>query len=137
MNEKIYQSPKVIDFSEAPASWNTRFIDPNGFECQITLRGETGSELLDKAAIAINYLLKNGCKPYVFYRNGNRQTDSKPGTDRKDNTQNNGTNGSNSSKGPNNNPAWCPIHQCEMKKWDKYGRVWYSHKMDGKWCNGK
>lgn len=37
-------------FSEAPASWNTRYLDPNGFECQITLRGESGSELLEKAA---------------------------------------------------------------------------------------
>ena len=44
-------------FMEAPASWNTRFITPEGFECQITLRGETGSELLEKATTAIAYLL--------------------------------------------------------------------------------
>ena len=25
---------------EAPASWNTRFITPEGIECHITLRGE-------------------------------------------------------------------------------------------------
>jgi hypothetical protein len=24
-----------------------------------------------------------------------------------------------------------------MKRWDKNGRVWYSHKVDGKWCSGK
>src|SRR4030042_1788365 len=63
---------KTNDFPEAPASWNTRYIDPNGFECQITLRGESGSELLEKATIAINYLLESGCTPSVFYRNGNR-----------------------------------------------------------------
>jgi len=34
-----------LSFDEAPASWNTRYLDPNGFECQITLRGESGSEL--------------------------------------------------------------------------------------------
>src|SRR4030065_2502183 len=71
------QSPKSNDFPEAPASWNTRFVDPNGFECQITLRGETGSELLEKAALAINYLLQNGCIPFVYYRNGSRQVESK------------------------------------------------------------
>ena len=27
--------------------------------------------------------------------------------------------------------------KCEMKRWDKDGRVWYSHKADGEWCNGK
>src|SRR4030042_5258812 len=85
---------KVNDFPEAPASWNTRYIDPNGFECQITLRGETGSELLEKATNAINYLLKNGCFPYV-YRPGARQiTEAKSSTD-----QSNGTNGTNGSNG--------------------------------------
>jgi hypothetical protein len=125
---------KTNDFPEAPASWNTRYVDPNGFECQITLRGDSGSELLEKATNAINYLLKNGCTPYVFYRNGSRQVDSKSETDKKYSTQSNGSNGSN---GTNSNPAWCPIHQCEMKRWDKNGRVWYSHKVDGHWCNGK
>jgi hypothetical protein len=127
---------KTNDFPDAPASWNTRYVDPNGFECQITLRGDSGSELLEKATNAINYLLKNGCTPYVFYRNGNRQTDSKSEADKKDDT-NNGTNGTNGSNGTNSNPTWCPIHQCEMKRWDKDGRVWYSHKVDGHWCNGK
>jgi hypothetical protein len=118
---------KVNDFPEAPASWNTRYVDPNGFECQITLRGETGSDLLEKAANAINYLLKNGCTPYVYYRNGSHQTESKTNEVKKDETQNNNK----------DNPAWCPIHQCEMKRWDKNGRVWYSHKADGEWCSGK
>jgi hypothetical protein len=98
---------KVNDFPEAPASWNTRYVDPNGFECQITLRGDSGSELLEKANYAISYLLKNGCNPYVFYRNGNRQADSKSESDKNDDTQNKGTNGTNGSNGTNSNPAWC------------------------------
>jgi hypothetical protein len=118
---------KVNDFPEAPASWNTRYVDPNGFECQITLRGESGSELLDKATVAINYLLKNGCYPYTYYRNSSRQMESKPEESKVEEAKSNS----------NENPAWCPIHQCEMKRWDKNGRVWYSHKVDGKWCNGK
>jgi hypothetical protein len=127
MNGNNNQSPKSNDFPEAPASWNTRYIDSNGFECQITLRGETGSELLEKAALAINYLLQNGCIPYTYYRNGSRQVDSKTDESKKEDVTSNGK----------DNLAWCPIHQCEMKRWDKNGRVWYSHKVDGGWCSGK
>jgi hypothetical protein len=117
MNGNNNQSPKSNDFPEAPASWNTRYVDSNG------------SELLEKAALAISYLLKNGCIPYVFYRNGNHQMENKSNGDKKDELQSNGKD--------KNNASWCPIHQCEMKRWDKEGRVWYSHKVDGVWCNGK
>jgi hypothetical protein len=127
MDANNNHNTKVNDFPEAPASWNTRYVDPNGFECQITLRGETGSDLLEKAANAINYLLKNGCVPYVYYRNGSRQTESKMEESKKEEGKGDG----------NDNPARCPIHQCEMKRWDKNGRVWYSHKADGEWCSGK
>ena len=58
-------------FMEAPASWNTRFITPEGFECQITLRGETGSELMEKAASAITYLLSQGYTPYSYSKKPN------------------------------------------------------------------
>ena len=129
MNANNHHNSKVNDFPEAPASWNTKYIDPNGFECQITLRGESGSELLEKAANAIRYLIENGCTPYVYYRNGTRQVESKTDEVKKAETPTNGSN--------EDNPAWCPIHQCEMKRWDKDGHVWYSHKADGEWCRGK
>lgn len=118
---------KTTDFPEAPASWNTRYIDQNGFECQITLRGENGTELLEKAGKAIIYLLSNACTPFTYNRNGSHQVESKVTESKKDETHINGK----------DNPAWCPIHQCEMKRWDKNGRVWYSHKVDDKWCTGK
>ncbi len=127
MDANNNHNTKVNDFPEAPASWNTRYVDPNGFECQITLRGDSGSELLEKVTNAINYLLKNGCTPFVYYRNGSRQTESRVEESKKENVKNDGK----------DNPAWCPIHQCEMKRWDKDGRVWYSHKADGEWCRGK
>jgi len=127
MNGDNNQSPKSNDFPEAPASWNTRYVDPNGFECQITLRGETGSDLLEKAANAITYLLKNGCTPYVYYRNGSQKAATKPEESKQEDIKSDGK----------DNPAWCPIHQCEMKRWDKEGRVWYSHKVDGEWCSGR
>jgi hypothetical protein len=54
-----------VPFIEAPASWNTRFLTPDGFECQLTLRGETGQEVLERAQGAIAFLLKNGRIPCV------------------------------------------------------------------------
>src|SRR4030042_2963723 len=81
---------KVNDFPEAPASWNTRYVDPNGFECQITLRGDSGSELLEKATNAINYLLKNGCTPYTYSRYGSRQVEGKPDESKKEEINRNG-----------------------------------------------
>jgi hypothetical protein len=122
-----------LSFDEAPASWNTRYLDPNGFECQITLRGENGSELLEKAATAITYLLANACTPSIYYRNGTRPADSKASEQKKSEGVNNGHGNDELAS----SPSWCPIHQCEMKRWDKDGRVWYSHKFDGEWCRGK
>jgi hypothetical protein len=135
MDTNNNHNTKVNDFPEAPASWNTRYIDPNGFECQITLRGDSGSELLEKATNAINYLLKAGCIPYVyrtFQRQEERKSDANNNKD-----QSNGMNGSNGNNDTNDNPSWCPIHKVSMRKWEKDSRVWYSHKADDKWCRGK
>jgi len=107
----IDQVPKSdVLFSEAPASWNTRYITPAGFACQITLRGENGRDLLEKAGIALSYLLENG---YVPCQNNHR--------------------------GSNGNAAhWCTVHQCELYRREKDGMVWYSHRLDeGGWCRGK
>jgi len=117
-------------FTEAKASWNTKYIDPKGFECQITLRDEVGSDLLEKAASAVNYLLEKGCTPYVYYRTSARQVDSRYTGIEKDDTQSHGK-----SEG---NLGWCPIHDVEMQKWSKNGKIWYSHKIeDGSWCSGR
>lgn len=113
-----------ILFTEAPASWNTRYISPEGFECQLTLRAESGSELLEKVNGAISHLLLSDCQPYSF-RGGYPK-----------NNQTKKSNGNGSQQ--NNNPSWCPIHQTEMKQWERDGRSWYSHKTsDGGWCKGK
>lgn len=31
-----------LSFGEEPASWNTCYLDLNDFECQLTLRADTG-----------------------------------------------------------------------------------------------
>ena len=33
--------------------------------------------------------------------------------------------------------SWCPIHQVQMKQYEKEGRYWYSHKVGDTWCKGK
>ena len=117
-------------FSEAPASWNTRYVDPNGFECQFTLRSDNGQELLEKANSAIAYLLKHDCEPYSYNRNNYRskKANRKPVISNK---------GSSNNDGSNQDGSWCSIHECEMQRWEKDGKVWYSHKGDGQWCTGK
>ena len=78
-------------------------------------------------------MLKNGCIPYVYRSNVGRK-DNSPSDAQEAKTGDTNGNGKN---GGNPNSVWCTIHQCEMKRWDKEGRVWYSHKVDGKWCSGK
>jgi hypothetical protein len=111
--------------AEAPASWNTRYVNQEGFECQLTLRAESGSELLEKVNSAITYLLNNDCVPYTYNRGGFRGPTNKKSAK-----------GNNQDRDQSDDPAWCSIHQCEMKRWEKDGRVWYSHKSGDDWCKG-
>jgi len=39
--------------------------------------------------------------------------------------------------GQSTNPSWCPIHKVEMKRREKDGQVWYSHKTKDGWCGGQ
>ena len=33
---------------------------------------------------------------------------------------------------------WCTIHDCAMTRYEKNGRSWYSHRIEGgKWCKGR
>lgn len=96
-------------FLEAPASWNTRYITPAGFTCQITLRGENGKDLVEKAGLALAYLAEHQYLPDTSFR-----------------------------KNGNGEGKQCPIHNCEMKRREKDGKTWYSYKAeDGSWCYGR
>ncbi len=114
-------------FNEAPSSWNTKYVSPEGFVCQFTLRSTSGSELLEKASTALTHLLESGCQPHGHGTNHNSKTQGK--------SNSNGSNpiGNQQDVSPN----WCPIHETPMKKWEKEGQVWYSHKINGEWCQGK
>jgi hypothetical protein len=120
-------------FTESPASWNTRYLDPSGFECQLTLRADNGSELLEKANNAILFLLTNACTPAIYFRNGMYKSESKAKEIEK--TELSSENNSHIDQTPS--PSWCPIHFCEMKRWEKNDRVWFSHKTPEGWCSGK
>lgn len=63
---------------EAPASWNTKYTSPEGFICQITLRGETGKDLLEKANAAVDWLKDNGYLPCENNGFRPRNNSSKP-----------------------------------------------------------
>jgi hypothetical protein len=120
-NDTASQLDGAFGYSEASATWSTRYIDPSGFECLLSIQAETGAEALKKAEGAITHLSEAKCLP--FTKNGNNGNGHKPGdtvmvkTDGK-------------------NPT-CPIHGVEMQKWSKNGRTWYSHRWDDGWCNGK
>ena len=98
--------------AEAPCSWNVRYLDAAGFQCQLTIRGASGSDVLGRAAVALEWLGEHGARPEG--KPPARQTPEEA------------------------DPAWCSIHHCAMKQRTANGETWYSHKApDGTWCKGK
>lgn len=97
-----------VAYTEAPASWNTSYITPEGYVCRITLRGENGGDLLKKASIALAFLMQHGCTPeQKFPRNNRGET------------------------------RQCTIHKCNMRRYEKGGKSWFSHKTEnGSYCYG-
>jgi len=106
-------------WTEAPASVNLkcRYL---GYDVMITLRGETGGEVLPKLETAVEWLEGHGAAPADF-GNGNGN-----GTDSAD----------------SDGPTICPIHHVAMKRREKNGDIWYSHKAHDAstgqeyWCRG-
>ena len=50
---------------EARASWNTIYLDQEGFECQVTLRDDDEISLAGRAATLITAILESGGVPVV------------------------------------------------------------------------
>ena len=109
-------------FTDAPASWNVRYITPDGFSCQLTIRDETGADLLPKTEAAIRWLLEHDCYPSGGYI-GDHAPKGEPHQ-----SQTNGR----------PDAAWCHVHQVAMKRRERDGSVWYSYTApDRTWCKGR
>jgi hypothetical protein len=112
--------------SVSSRSWNTHYLTPEGFECQLTLRGETG-QMSWKGLVVLwstfRRQVASPCSPKLTQSAGNNGNQS----------QSNGNGISNNG----NDRSWCPIHECQMKRWEKDGRSWFSHKVGTQWCTGK
>lgn len=97
---------------EAPVSWNTRYMSKQGFECQLTLRGTDPGDLLRLANDLMTRMVEAGVEPLNGYRKGNGKPEAQ-------------------------DDHVCPIHKVPMKRYEKNGQAWYSHKApDGSWCRG-
>ena len=95
---------------EAPVSWNARYRSPQGFDCQLTLRGTDPAEVLKVGGDLMTRMAAAGCTP---------------------------TNGHGGGNGNGGKPKVCAQHNAEMRRHEKNGQVWYSHKTaDGQWCRG-
>ena len=104
--------------SEAPASWNVRYTTPEGYSCQLTLRGATTGDVLPRAAKCVEWLVEHECTPEGSKRS---PTEAPPPVAVAD---------------PTTAPNWCAIHQATMKMHTANGESWYSHKVGDEWCRG-
>lgn len=108
---------------EAPVSFTVRYRSTSGYDCMLTLRGHDATDILRQAHVLMERMAAAGALPH----------DDRP------------SNGARPASGDRGladdhagDPAWCPIHNCEMKRREKDGQTWYSHKTaDGEWCRGK
>ena len=126
-NDTGNQLEGSFGYVEATATWATRYLDPSGFECMLSIQAETGAEALRKAEGAIAHLTEGKCLPHHRdahngYGQGNGHKSGATVMVKPD--------------GNSKNPI-CPIHGIEMHKWSKNGRTWHSHRWEDGWCNGK
>jgi hypothetical protein len=127
VDKPVSLAEKEVGYTEALATWMTRYEDVSGFQCQLSLEAETGAEVLNKAEAAVAYLTESKCFPLHLGNhngNGHGNNDSSDATIEV------------KKEGGLKNPL-CPIHHVEMKLWTKGNRSWYSHRWEGGWCRGE
>ncbi|NLN70310.1 MAG: hypothetical protein GX142_05945 [Chloroflexi bacterium] len=126
-NRRDNTNEHFIDYGDASATWSTRYVDPSGFECMLSLQAENGAEALKKAASVLAHLSQAQCTPL--------RKDS-PGGSKKNTSKQSGNTVLVKPEGNAKNPV-CPLHGVEMQKWARNGRTWHSHRWEDGWCNGK
>ena len=112
----------LITNTQAGAEFNVFFKNSAGYKCHLKLHGVSGRDVLETAAGALAYLAANGFTPEhstaVAATQVTREDLPADGTA---------------------SASFCTIHNVEMKRREKEGQVWYSHKIAGTendWCRG-
>ena len=99
--------------AEAPASLTVRFR-VHGLDTMLTLRSDSGGDLLRKLPIVI------------------REIELLTGTPHNGDVSNGPVDA-----GSNGHSQVCALHGVEMSQHSKNGHAWYSHRLDdGTWCKG-
>ena len=105
------------------AEFNVFFKNNADFKCHLKLHGPTGKAVLEQSAGALAYLAAHDFTPEhvpapAVTTEPTRQDLPQDGTA---------------------SASFCTIHNCEMKRREKDGQVWYSHKITGTedWCRGQ
>ena len=112
---------------EAPYSWNVRYYDASGFECQLTVREFTGKDLFAKATSAIEWLNGVNARPRANGKPAQQPPAPPAAPVVPPATLPDGE----------IDPGWCAIHAVSMSRHEKDGQAWYSHKVGDSWCKGK
>lgn len=117
---------ETMTFTEAPVSFNVK-ASYQGYDVMLTVRDTDTKRLMDRAIKTLEWLQEHGFEP-TARQNGSNGAQKAVQTPVEPPTLPDGT----------PDPAWCPIHHVAMKRREKDGQVWYSHKApDGTWCRGK
>ncbi len=95
-------------FTEAPASVTVRFT-LRGYDTMLTLRDVSGRELLAKLGPALDALEGMGAQA---------------------------GGAGNGHAADNGDVKMCALHGVAMKRHEKNGQSWYSHKDGAAWCRG-
>ncbi|MGB8645440.1 MAG: hypothetical protein WCF84_09395 [Anaerolineae bacterium] len=137
------------DMNEAPYSVNVFTRNPGGFEMRFTLRAMSEAALFQRVESLIGRLLQSGYEPSgrgVDRREGGSALARAPEPQSPlpmaeplfDDAW---TGGEMEAELPQESASWCPIHNLEMRRYERNGEVWYSHKAQGDrgeyWCKGK
>ena len=105
---------------EAPASANFKADHPAGFIVQFTIRNHEVSTVLKRVDQLAKHLIDKGWKT-----NGRAFNAPPPPPVAKVEVE------------MVADPGFCTIHQVQMKRREKDGQIWYSHKAGEEWCRGK
>lgn len=117
---------KDEQLAEAPASINFKGVTKGGWDVMFTLRDVDEYVLLTRFGDFVKKLDEFLVTP-KGKQNGNG---SKPVPVSQDTP---------APEFPSADPGYCTIHDTPMKEWEKDGRTWFSHKIEGTetWCKGK